>query len=155
MTERYITEKLDFFKSIRHNLSEQSDAQFFAELSELIERKTARLTYLKRLDLIEWADKYGNDAASFKTKERDAVQKELVLLISAANYINDFEEKYETERTELLDCITRQFAENQQLKAQIISLQKNKEVVSEMFQNDNDFMSYLLNLTLTRLILNS
>lgn len=51
MTERYITEKLDFFKSIRHNLSEQSDAQFFAELSELIERKTARLTYLKPMNI--------------------------------------------------------------------------------------------------------
>ena len=56
----------DAFKIVFAIASEQSDAQFFAELSELIERKTARLTYLKRLDLIEWADKYGDAAASFK-----------------------------------------------------------------------------------------
>ncbi len=41
----------DAFKIVFAIASEQSDAQFFAELSELIERKTARLTYLKPMNI--------------------------------------------------------------------------------------------------------
>ena len=138
-----------FFKVLLTELQASSDALFFEQLAGLIERKTARLTYLKRLDLIEWADKYGNDAAKYKIKERDETQKELQLLIGAAQYINDFEEKYAQEHTELLDCISSQYFENRQLEAQVHSLKKDVQILVECIEHDTrhtrDYLTSTLN----------